>query len=289
MIHSMTAFARVERRGDWGQLTWELRSVNHRYLELVPRLPEMLRSIEPQLRERCARRLGRGKVELNLRYRSGQGVQGELSCDRELVGQLLQVSQSVADLVEGSRSLGVIDLLRWPGVVVEAEPDLDPIRQVALTALDEALDDLLATRSREGARTAEFVAVRCRSMGELVELARQRRPLLMARLREKLETRLAELATIGGDPGRLEQEMVIVAQKLDVDEELDRLGAHLEEVAAVLDRTEPVGRRLDFLMQELNREANTLASKSSDAESTRIAVDLKVLIEQTREQVQNVE
>jgi len=288
MIRSMTAFARSESHGDWGRIVWELRSVNHRYLELYPKLPEQFRSLEPQMRERCTRRLGRGKVELGLKFQAAAGVQSLLTFNRDRAAQLVSMAAQAKEILGGDGELAVIDVLRWPGVAEEAELDLEPVAVAALTALDDALTELVETREREGLKIREFIEQRCAGMSVLIREARARRPQMLSQLREKLETRLAEL-TLSADPGRLEQEMVIVAQKLDVEEEMDRLDTHISELGRVLDRSEPVGRRLDFLLQELNREANTLASKSLDSESTRLAVDLKVLIEQTREQIQNVE
>ena len=288
MIRSMTAFARCEQRGEWGHLTWELRSVNHRYLEVFARLPEVLRALEPQVRESAAKRLGRGKVEFNLRFQPAASAVGHLCLNRDLARDVLLMAAEVEGLIGLSRSLSPMDVLTWPGVAEQPEPDLAPVREQALLALGKALDDFVATREREGEQIHHMITQRCSALSSLVAQARTRRPELMARLREKLEGRLRDLP-MDADPGRLEQEMVIVAQRLDVDEELDRLDAHLAELSKVLGRPEPVGRRLDFLMQELNREANTLSSKSADSESTRIAVDMKVLIEQMREQVQNIE
>lgn len=288
MIRSMTAFARCERSGDWGRLTWELRSVNHRYLELYPKLPEQFRSLEPQIRDRCASRLGRGKLELGLKFQAAAGTQRALTLNRNFAAELVAVATEVGDILGTGGKLSVSDVLSWPGVVAEAEMDVEPVSAVALAVLDDALTELVETREREGGKIREFIEQRCTRMSELVDKAWTRRPQMLSQLREKLETRLAELA-VSADPGRLEQEMVLTAQKLDVDEEMDRLDTHIEELGRVLGRSEPVGRRLDFLLQELNREANTLASKSLDAESTALAVDLKVLIEQIREQIQNVE
>ena len=241
MIRSMTAFARSERRGDWGQLTWELRSVNHRYLDLYPRLTESLRSLEPRVRERCASRLGRGKVELSLRFQPSVDAQAYLAFNRDLAARLVTMAAEVKDLLGGGGDLTAIDVLRWPGVAQEPEPNLAPVVETALSALDEALTVLVETRLREGQQIHRFIEQRCHNMTELVKEVRGRRPQMLARLKEKLEARLAELV-IGADPGRLEQEMVIVAQKLDVDEELDRLDAHLSEIGRVLRRREPVGR-----------------------------------------------
>jgi uncharacterized protein (TIGR00255 family) len=284
----MTAFAREERRGSWGQLTWELRSVNHRYLEVSPRLPEGLRVLESIARERVARRLGRGKIELGLRYVASSEAPGELVLNLGQAEQLLVAARQIESMLASPAPVSALEVLRWPGVTQQSEPDLEAVQAEALSALEQALVDLVAAREREGEQIHSLLAQRSATIAELVRELRVLRPQLLDRQRERLLARLAELPT-AADPGRLEQEMVLLAQRLDVEEELDRLDAHLVEIANVLQREEPVGRRLDFLMQELNREANTLSSKSPDATSTRLAVDLKVLIEQMREQVQNVE
>ena len=288
MIRSMTAFAQKEQQSAWGMITWELRSVNHRYLETVIRLPEVLRFLEPAVRERIGHYLSRGKVECSLKFQSAAGALAEITLNRPLVERLLTVAAELEQLMGPGTGLRPVDVLHWPGVVSEAEPDLEEVKMAVLAGLDEALVELVATREREGNRTAEMIRQRCQASSEQVQQVRARRPEVVAKLRERLFTRLAELP-VEADPGRLEQEMAIIAQRLDVEEELDRLDAHLSEIGQVLQRTEPVGRRLDFLMQELNREANTLSSKSSDTETTRAAVELKVLIEQMREQVQNIE
>ena len=288
MIRSMTAYARCERQGDWGQLVWELRSVNHRYLEVTMRLPEALRALEPKVRERANARLGRGKIELGLRFKLAPTVSTEMSVNRPLAKQLLSLVGDLETMMGISQSISPMDLLRWPGVAEEPEPDLGSLQQEALAGLDGALEELVAHRAREGAALQSLIEQRCETVVDLVSQARRRRPEYIKRLRDKLESRLGEL-DVETDPARLEQELVLLVQRLDVDEELDRLDAHLTECRQALTRSDPVGRRLDFLMQEFNREANTLASKSGDGDSTRIAVELKVLIEQMREQVQNVE
>lgn len=288
MILSMTAFARSERQSDWGGLSWELRSVNHRYLEIALRLPESLRALEPLVRERVSARLGRGKVDCSLRFQTGSAALAGVALNKPLAQRLLEVAAELEGLMGPGTGLRTIDVLRWPGVVSEPEPDLEAIKTDVLAALEQALDELVATRRREGQRTAEMILSRVEAMAEQVAQVRSRRMEVVARIREKLLARLADLP-VEADPNRLEQEMALIAQRLDVEEELDRLDAHLAEVRDVLRRKEPVGRRLDFLMQELNREANTLSSKSADTETTRAAVDLKVYIEQMREQVQNIE
>ena len=288
MIRSMTAFARHQVRDAYGELTWEIRSVNHRYLETTVRLPEELRALEPSVRERVGQRLGRGKVECSLRFRPGEAAKGEIRVNERVVSQLLDASQQLLRSLHTSSLPTVTDIMQWPGVLETAEQDFTPVQQVALQALDSALDELVAAREREGARLAELIHQRLAAMREQVVRARERMPEVIEGVRERLRARLAEVAG-ELDPARLEQEMVLLAQRLDVDEEMDRLATHLDEVERVLGSDEPVGRRLDFLMQELNREANTLGSKSADAETTAISVEMKVLIEQMREQVQNIE
>ena len=288
MLRSMTAFARQEQPSAWGTITWELRSVNHRYLETTLRLPEALRGLESLARERIAAALSRGKAEGTLKLQAAGVAATAITLNFPLVERLLDVAAELEHQMGPGTGLRLIDVLRWPGVVNETEPDLDEIKTVILGTLDAALAELIATREREGQRTAELLAQRCEAMRVQVARARARRPEVLARWREKLLSRLADIPA-EADPGRLEQEMVLIAQRLDVDEELDRLEAHLDEINAVFERPEPVGRRLDFLMQELNREANTLSAKSVDPETTRAAVELKVLIEQMREQIQNIE
>ena len=288
MLRSMTAFARQERSSAWGTMIWELRSVNHRYLETTVRLPEALRGLESLVRERIGAALARGKVECALKLQSAGAALTAITLNRPLVERLLEVAGEVEHLIGPGTGLRLGDVLRWPGVINEAEPDLDEIKLAILGGLDAALTELIATREREGQRTAELLQQRCEAIRLQVRRARARRPEVQARWRDKLLSRLADIPA-DADPGRLEQELALIAQRLDVDEELDRLDAHLDEIRAVFDRTEPVGRRLDFLMQELNREANTLSSKSADTDTTRAAVELKVLIEQMREQIQNIE
>ncbi|MEN8760887.1 MAG: YicC/YloC family endoribonuclease [Thiogranum sp.] len=284
----MTAFARISVEKADAELTWELRSVNHRYLETFVRLPDELRAMETLVRERVNARLGRGKLECVLRCRWVAQVATLLELDRDRLKAVLDACRLVEKRSAEATSPGVMDLLRWPGVIREPEPDTSQVQQQALELLDQALDDLVATRKREGEKIKGLLGVRLRAVEQQVEKARQRMPEVQARVRDKLETRLAELE-IRVDNDRLEQELVFMIQKMDVDEELDRLETHVAEAKRVLERDEPVGRRLDFLMQEFNREANTLGSKSADRETTAVSVELKVLIEQMREQVQNVE
>ena len=288
MLRSMTAFARREQPSAWGTITWELRSVNHRYLETTLRFPEALRGLESSARERVATVLSRGKVEGMLKLQTAGAAPTAITLNHPLVERLLEIASELEHMIGPGTGLRLADVLHWPGVVNEAEPDLDEIRLAILDCLDAALAELIATREREGQRTAELLSQRCEAMRVQVKRVRARRPEVLTRWRDKLLTRLADIP-VDADPGRLEQELVLIAQRLDVDEELDRLDTHLDEIEAVLKRAEPVGRRLDFLMQELNREANTLSAKSADADTTRAAVELKVLIEQMREQIQNIE
>ncbi|HYN76743.1 MAG TPA: YicC/YloC family endoribonuclease [Lamprocystis sp. (in: g-proteobacteria)] len=288
MIKSMTAFARETHQGPCGELTWELRSVNHRFLEPHLRLPEELRALEPAVRDQLTARLARGKVDCTLRYSPAVGVVGSLSVNRAYVEQLLAAGDQIAGLIGRSAEPSAFDLLRWPGVIQEQERDFDQVTDAALTLLSQAIATLLDTREREGARLAVLLRERCDRLQESVVRVRSRMPAVMAGVRQRLADRLAEVR-YELDAGRLEQELALLAARLDVDEEMDRLEAHVAEVRAVLARDEPVGRRLDFLMQELNREANTLGSKSADVEVTRESVEMKVLIEQLREQIQNLE
>jgi uncharacterized protein (TIGR00255 family) len=284
----MTAFARQQDHGDWGELTWEIRSVNHRYLEATVRLPEDLRGIEPVVRERVNARLGRGKVECNLRYRALPGASGTLQVNEAMVEQLLAAADKMAHRLHSSHHPSIMDILRWPGVMETGEQDLSPVQEAALALLEQAFDALVAAREREGARLAALVGQRVEALRGQVDVARNRMPQVIEGVRQRLRNRLSEVME-SPDPERLEQEMALLAQRLDVDEEMDRLATHLDEVERILGESEPVGRRLDFLMQELNREANTLGSKSADSETTAVSVEMKVLIEQMREQVQNIE
>ncbi len=289
MIRSMTGFARCERQGPWGTLSCELRAVNHRYLELSLRVPDELRALENDIRQQLGASLRRGKVDAGLYLRCSHALPATIEVNRGLVEQLTRSAAEVASISGGSlASLSPLELLRWPGVVREAERDLGPVLAQALDLVRETAGELGAARAREGARIHEMLRSRCESLQQGVALMRARLPELSARIRARVSERVAQLGT-QVDPERLEQELVLLAYKMDFEEELDRLGSHVAETLQILETNEPAGRRLDFLMQELNREANTLSSKSQDADTTRTAVDIKVLIEQMREQVQNVE
>jgi len=288
MVHSMTAFARQECELETGALSWEVRSLNHRYLEISLRLPEELRALESAVRERINARLGRGKLDCSCRFRPSTSASAPVEINPENLQRLLAACRTVGAQLSESAVLSPLDLLRWPGVVHEVQPDLAPLHQATLELLDRTLDELVETRAREGVKISQALLARCDGMAQQVAQVRALLPDIRSALRRKMETRLAELDVVA-DPGRLEQELVLQLQKIDVDEELDRLDSHLGEVRRVVGASEPVGRRLDFLMQELNREANTITSKSNDAQVTRHAVEMKVLIEQMREQIQNIE
>ena len=288
MVKSMTAFARVQQSEKFGTLTWELRSVNSRYLDINCRLPEEFRAQEGRVRECINNRLQRGKLECVLRYIPEQVAEGGIRINEELVKSLLDACQQINTRLHQPSEINPVDILGWPGVVAEAEQDYKTIYEASERLLQSALDELVENRQREGDRMQQLIQERCASMKTIVDAVRQQLPEIRQRYREKLTARLEEL-DVGVDRERLEQELVFLAQKMDVDEELDRLDAHLKELDGVLKRKEAVGRRLDFLMQELNREANTLGSKSADLSTTQASVELKVLIEQMREQIQNIE
>jgi len=289
MIRSMTGFARRERQGPWGTLTCELRSVNHRYLELSLRLPEDLRGLENDARQLISGALRRGKVDAGVYLRGAPAGSGALELNRALIEQLIAGAGEVKAIAGGGAgTLDPLDVLRWPGVIRDVERDVTPIATGAMELLRDTVADLNEARAREGARIRDMLAQRCEALRESVTTVRARLPEVAARIRARVLERVAQLGTTV-DSERLEQEIALLAYKMDVEEELDRLGSHLTETLQVLDSKEPAGRRLDFLMQEFNREANTLSSKSQDTETTRAAVDMKVLIEQMREQVQNVE
>ncbi|MGE6792190.1 YicC/YloC family endoribonuclease [Pseudomonas guineae] len=287
MIHSMTAFARAEQAGANGTLSWELRSVNHRYLEPHLRLPEAFRDLEGAVREALRNGLSRGKVECTLRF-SDDNAGKALQIDLERAAQLVAAAESIAGLIKQPAALNPLEVLGWPGVLVADAADPQALNKTALALFTQALDELKQGRLREGAELAKLLNERLDSIAAEVVALRELVPQMLAAQRQKILDRCAEMQA-DLDPQRLEQELVMLAQKSDVAEELDRLVTHVSEVRRVLKSGGAAGRRLDFLMQELNREANTLGSKAFDTRSTQAAVNLKVLIEQMREQVQNIE
>ncbi|MCZ6881586.1 MAG: YicC family protein [Gammaproteobacteria bacterium] len=292
MLKSMTAFARLQESCDAGTLTWEIRSVNHRYLEPGLKLPDDFKSLEPEIRKLVSRYLKRGKVDIGLRFKLNGTSESKISLNQEIVHQLRQLEQEVLNIVHEGSKLSVANILSWPGVISDSEGDLSPLISLALGSLENTLKQLVETRETEGQALAKMINSRCTKISKIVQQLRAHQPAIMVSMREKWELNLSEKLkkwNADADHGRLEQELVILAQKLDVAEELDRIDTHITEVKKVLKREEAVGRRLDFLMQELNREANTLGSKSQDSQTTQYSVDLKVLIEQMREQVQNIE
>lgn len=289
MIQSMTGFARVERQYEFGRLSWEMRSVNHRYLDFGLRLPEEFRPLEPEIRKSVGKFISRGKVEATLRFFSSPGAVGHgLQLNLALARELIHVHSEMARIADTEQPADFSQLLKWPGLIEEQRPDPEPLRAAAMELLVEATRELQAGRRREGEQMANAVRERLQGISVLTDQIKQWLPEIRDGLRQRMLDRIGDLPQ-PLDPGRLEQEVAILAQKIDVDEELDRLDAHVGEAYRVLGLSEPVGRRLDFLMQEFNRESNTLSSKSIDQRTTQAAVDLKVLIEQMREQVQNVE
>jgi uncharacterized protein (TIGR00255 family) len=283
----MTGFARRERQFPWGLLAWELKTVNHRFLEMGCRLPEEFRVGEAEFRQAIAASVRRGKVECALHFRPAMAA-GALEVDAELLGSLTQRAPALAAQAGAAARIDVLELLRWPGVIRDTARDAAPMIAAAHALLADALTELSRSRDSEGERLRDALSQRCAGLVEFAARVTDRLPEVRGRMRTRLLERVAQLVS-DVDHARLEQELAILAQRMDVDEEIDRLRGHVTEVRKTFDGQEPAGRRLDFLMQELNREANTLSSKSQDIETTRAAVDMKVLIEQMREQVQNIE
>jgi uncharacterized protein (TIGR00255 family) len=289
MIHSMTGYASASRTLSHCQLGLELRAVNSRYLDLVFRLPEELRPLESQMRERIMAKVQRGKLECRASISDLPAENRTLDLNRDLVQRLAAADHEVRALVgDTARTLSVADILRWPGVIGETDVSMDELGGACLALVDQMVADFNASRAREGEKLAQVILDRANRMQEIVTGIAPKVPQLVKSYGEKLAARIAE-AGMNPDDDRMRQEIVLFASKIDVDEELARLGAHIKELQHVLKKGGAVGRRLDFLMQEFNREANTLGSKSADLESTQVAVELKVLIEQMREQVQNIE
>ena len=287
MIYSMTAFARLEVKKDWGDAVWEIRSVNQRYLENFFRLPEQFRGLENTLREKLRQSLTRGKIECSLRIETKKQTNAELNLNKELANQVIQSLQWVKAQA-GEGEINLTDVLRYPGVVEAQEQDLDAISQDLLTAFDDLLTDFIAMRGREGEKLNDIIQQRLDAITVEADKVRSQMPAVLQWQRERLLQRFED-AQINLDPQRVEQEMILLAQRVDVAEELDRLQMHVKETTNILKKGGAVGRKLDFMMQELNRESNTLASKSINADITASAVELKVLIEQMREQIQNLE
>ena len=288
MLCSMTGFARIEDVCDQGNVSWELRSVNHRYLEMNFRLPDEVRQLEPQLRQYLQKNLARGKVDCTFRYQLSEAQTAALELNEPLLESLLKQVHYVNEKLPQATPAEAIDLLSWPGVVRSAETDMQSFCDTCLELFKTATQQLVEMRSTEGERLKSMLQDRCEQIEGIVKQVRKRYPQVLEVIKQKQQQRISELK-IEFDQQRFEQELVYTSQKLDIAEELDRLDSHLVEMQTIFERQDPIGRRLDFLMQEFNREANTLASKSADIETTQASVDLKVLIEQMREQVQNIE
>ncbi len=288
MIQSMTAFARQEKRGDWGTASCEIRTTNHRYLELFFRLPEVFTFLEPQLRNSIRQQIQRGKIECMIRFQADLMQAKSLNINSALIEQLLNTSHHIGKNAEINTQINIIDLLRWPGVVQNQETDLNAAQSAITQLFQETLNDLIQTRLREGEALKNFLTQRVQEITLNMDYIRNKIPEMNDGLRAKLNSRCEELK-LSLEPQRFEQELVLYLQRIDVTEEIDRIATHLQEVNRTLSAGGMIGRRLDFLMQELNREINTLGSKTNDSDISRVVVDLKVLLEQMREQIQNIE
>ena len=288
MINSMTGYATAARELAWGSVSVELRSVNHRYLDVSFRMPDELRPAETALREAIAATVTRGKVECRIAYALRSGAQNSAELDDTLLAQLLDLNAKVRSALPDARTLGVADILRWPGMLGAEELPVDELRVTANELMPEVLREFTAARGREGEKLAAVILERAADMRTRIAVVQPRMPGIIAAFQDKLNARLQE-ALVSADDERVRQEIALFVNKIDVDEELSRLATHLDELQRILQKGGAAGKRLDFLMQELNREANTLGSKSVDIEVTRVAMDLKLLIEQMREQIQNIE
>ena len=288
MVYSMTAFSRQQLEHEWGSLTWEIRSVNHRYLEPSVRLPENFRSLENPIRKQLRDKLYRGKIECLLRFRTVEANQIDWQLNLDLISQLTKANLEINKNIGGDYKLSSLDILKWPGVISDQSIDEEIFNKEAMGLFEKALDDLMVVREREGASLRDAILKRIASIQRIIDSIQAKMPSIILKQKENLLNKLEDIKA-EFEPTRLEQEITLLAQKADVDEELDRLNSHLQEAKRVLDSGGQIGRRLDFLMQELNREANTLSSKSIVVETTQSAVELKVLIEQMREQIQNIE
>ena len=287
MIYSMTAFSRIEIKGDWGNAVWEIRSVNQRFLETYFRLPEQFRGIEPILRERFRKQLNRGKVECNLRFNANPATKSELALNEKLALQLIEHANWVNGHTLNSQ-VNPIEVMRWPGVMEAPENDMSAIQAELLSAFDQALKDFIAARASEGENLKAMIEQRLAAISAEADKVQAHMPEVIEWQRNRIIEKFSD-ASIDLDSGRVEQELVLLAQKMDVAEELDRLNSHVSETRKILKKGGAQGRRLDFMMQEFNREANTLGSKSINTDVTASAVELKVLIEQMREQIANIE
>ncbi|NQZ79903.1 MAG: YicC family protein [Colwellia sp.] len=287
MIHSMTAFSRFEVKGDWGNAVWEIRSVNQRFLETYFRLPEQFRGIEPLLRERFRKQLNRGKVECNLRFNANPAAKSNISLNQKLAQELVTHANTISAMADNS-SFNPVEIMRWSGVMEVEEADMNVIQAEILVGFDQALEDFIAARASEGSNMKELIELRLHGIVAEADKVKAHMPEIIEWQRKRITDKFTD-ANIELDSTRVEQELVLLAQKMDVDEEIDRLFSHVKETKSILKKGGAQGRRLDFMMQEFNREANTLGSKSINSDITNSAVELKVLIEQMREQIQNIE
>ena len=287
MPRSMTAFARNTTDFPWGSVTCELRSVNHRFLETGFRLPETLRQVEMSLREIARKKLSRGKVDCSIQL-AFNSTDATVSADLTLAKQYIELAQQLAIQIDNPAAISPLDIMRWPGVLKEQDVESEHLQTAAIETFKVTVSQLLEGRQREGDKLADMIEQRLVGIQEQTTIVRENLPDILAHQRTRLEEKMADMKS-QLDESRLEQEMVIIANRTDVDEELDRLDVHIAEIRRVLQSSDSIGRRLDFLMQELNREANTLGSKSIAGVTTQASVELKVLIEQMREQIQNLE
>lgn len=287
MTRSMTAFARQESQHSWGNIVWELRSVNQRFLEPHIRIPDSFRDLEPAIRDLLRKNLSRGKIDCSLRFEVAKSQQS-IQVNEKLAQQLINAAGQIGSLTTSPMPIDTLEILRWPGVMLDAKLDMEEVKQHTISLLGDAIQDLNQGRAREGTQLALLIVTRLDAIAEVVVDIRSKMPLIMAKQRDLLLKRVEDIG-LDVDTVRIEQEIALLAQKADVAEEIDRLDTHVQEVRRILQQKGAIGRRLDFLMQELNREANTLSSKSIVVDTTNSAVELKVLIEQMREQIQNIE
>ena len=288
MIHSMTAYGRVENSEGQNSISCEIRSVNHRYSEISIRLPEELRPLEQKIRDHISGKIKRGKIECNIRIEKHNAYNEALSINQDLLKNIIEASKRINSDLSTSVPLDSLDLLRWPGVLEKSTLDVKEIDKLLFPLVNEAIDIVVDTRQREGEKIKKMLTDRCTKIKEIINNVQKQIPDILKNYRKKLTQRVQEISD-EIDNDRLEQELLFLSQKADIEEEIDRLGAHVDEVVRVIDRKEPVGRRLDFLMQEMNRESNTLGSKSNHIYTSNASVELKVVIEQMREQIQNIE
>lgn len=288
MIHSMTAYGRVENSEGQNSISCEIRSVNHRYSEISIRLPEELRPLEQKIRDHISGKIKRGKIECNIRIEKHNAYDESLSINQDLLKNIIEAAKRINSDLSTSAPLDSLDLLRWPGVLEKSTLDAEEIGKLLFPLVNEAIDIVIDTRQREGEKIKKMLTDRCTKIKEIISNVKKQIPDILKNYRKKLTQRVQEISD-ELDNDRLEQELLFLSQKADIEEEIDRLGAHVDEVVRVIDRKEPIGRRLDFLMQEMNRESNTLGSKSNHIYTSNASVELKVVIEQMREQIQNIE